>query len=91
MEQRLKQALSLTIEALCNSACSRYDDPAGRTKLYEDTLALVREMVGPELRLTTMKVVCAWCDSHLGDKEGNGAVGDSHGICVPCAEAQGTT
>jgi len=84
----LHQALSISIEALCNMSCSRYDDPAARQKLYHDTLNLVRSFIGPELRLTTMKVTCAWCKRPQESKEGNGATGEIHGICPECVEEQ---
>jgi hypothetical protein len=81
---QLHRALSLTIEALCNMSCTRYDDPAARTKLFTDTLDIVRGLIGPELRLTTMKVTCAWCQTPQESKEGNGSTGESHGICPSC-------
>ena len=33
---------------------------------------------------TTIKVVCAWCGISLGEKDGQGAEGISHGICPEC-------
>ena len=30
------------------------------------------------------KVICAWCDKELGEKEDLG--GDSHGLCLECKE-----
>jgi len=34
----------------------------------------------------TMKIVCAYCGRCIGEKEGNGVEGDSHGICQECFE-----
>jgi len=34
----------------------------------------------------TMKIVCAYCGRYIGEKEGNGVEGDSHGICQECFE-----
>jgi len=31
-----------------------------------------------------MKVVCAWCGKHMGEKDGRGVEGTSHGICKEC-------
>ena len=31
-----------------------------------------------------MKVVCAWCDKDMGEKDGKGVEGISHGICEEC-------
>jgi len=33
-----------------------------------------------------MKIVCAYCGRCIGEKEGNGVEGDSHGICQECFE-----
>ena len=33
-----------------------------------------------------MKVVCAWCDKDMGEKDGKGVEGISHGICEECLE-----
>jgi len=33
-----------------------------------------------------MKIVCAYCGRYIGEKEGNGVEGDSHGICQECFE-----
>jgi hypothetical protein len=32
----------------------------------------------------TMRIVCAYCGRCMGEKEGNGVEGDSHGICQEC-------
>ncbi|HKI83862.1 MAG TPA: hypothetical protein VKA63_05945 [Candidatus Krumholzibacteria bacterium] len=32
-----------------------------------------------------MKRVCAWCDLHLGTKDGEGVEGVTAGICERCA------
>ena len=34
---------------------------------------------------TILKVVCAWCSKSLGEKDGQGQAGTSHGICPACA------
>lgn len=31
-----------------------------------------------------LRVVCAWCGKHIGDKDGEGKTGISHGICKEC-------
>ena len=31
-----------------------------------------------------MKIVCAWCGKDMGEKDGKGAKGISHGICQEC-------
>ena len=31
-----------------------------------------------------MKIVCAWCSKDLGEKNGGGAEGVSHGLCEEC-------
>ena len=33
-----------------------------------------------------MKVICAWCGKSMGEKEGEGVEGVSHGICEECLE-----
>jgi len=33
-----------------------------------------------------MKVVCAWCDKEIGEKNGGGIEGVSHGICEVCSK-----
>jgi hypothetical protein len=32
-----------------------------------------------------LKIVCAWCETELGEKAGGPGI--SHGICPPCSEA----
>ncbi len=34
--------------------------------------------------MTTLKVVCAWCGVDLGEKDGKGEEGVSHGMCEKC-------
>jgi len=34
--------------------------------------------------MTTLKVICAWCGAPLGEKDGQGEVGISHGMCQKC-------
>lgn len=31
-----------------------------------------------------MKIVCAWCGRGMGEKDGEGIEGISHGICEEC-------
>jgi peptide deformylase len=38
--------------------------------------------------MTTLKVVCAWCGKDLGEKDGQGTEGISHGICKDCLAKQ---
>ena len=38
---------------------------------------------------TTMKVVCAWCGADMGEKDGLGNTGTTHGICEKCFRKQG--
>ena len=33
-----------------------------------------------------MKVICAWCGKSLGEKDGQGVEGISHGMCAECQE-----
>ena len=33
-----------------------------------------------------MKVVCSWCGKEMGEKDGKGVEGVSHGICDSCFE-----
>ncbi|MFA5317791.1 MAG: response regulator, partial [Dehalococcoidales bacterium] len=33
---------------------------------------------------TTLKIVCAWCGRYIGEKDGYGVKGISHGICKQC-------
>ena len=35
--------------------------------------------------MTVIKMVCAWCGKPMGEKEGGGVEGVSHGICKKCA------
>jgi hypothetical protein len=86
VQTKLAKALSVTVEALCQAQTSRYDERASRDKLFSDTLALVREFVGLEFRLTTMTRVCMYCQTDQGGKEGNGATGETATICPPCLE-----
>lgn len=32
-----------------------------------------------------MKVLCAWCGKKMGEKQGDGVEGVSHGICKQCS------
>ncbi len=31
-----------------------------------------------------MKIVCAWCGKDVGEKDGEGIEGISHGVCEEC-------
>ena len=31
-----------------------------------------------------MKIVCAWCNKNMGEKNGRGVKGVTHGICKQC-------
>ena len=31
-----------------------------------------------------MKIVCAWCDTDMGEKDGEGVSGITHSICPAC-------
>jgi len=35
---------------------------------------------------TIMKVECAWCGADLGEKDGKGETGTTHGICQDCID-----
>ena len=35
----------------------------------------------------TITVICAWCGKSLGEKDGQGVEGISHGICEDCLKA----
>lgn len=86
MQEKLGSALSVAVAALNNMACGRYDESRDRYTLFNDTIAVIREHVGLDVRLTTMKVTCAWCEKSLGDVEGDGATGESHGLCISCKD-----
>ena len=32
-----------------------------------------------------IKIICAWCGKEMGEKEGEGIEGISHGMCNKCA------
>ncbi len=33
-----------------------------------------------------MKIVCAWCNKDMGEKDGKGIEGTSHSICQDCLD-----
>lgn len=33
-----------------------------------------------------MKIMCAWCNKEIGEKDGGGIEGVSHGICEACSK-----
>ena len=37
---------------------------------------------------TTLHVVCAWCHKPMGEVDGKGISGVSHGICPECFDVQ---
>ena len=36
-----------------------------------------------------MKIVCAWCGRDIGEKDGKGVEGISHGVCKECFDRLG--
>ena len=34
--------------------------------------------------MSTLTIICAWCGTALGSKDGNGAAGETSGICEAC-------
>ena len=34
--------------------------------------------------MTIISIICAWCGEKIGEKDGHGIKGDSHGICNKC-------
>jgi len=38
------------------------------------------------LKQTTLTIVCAWCNKDMGEKDGQGVSGTTHGICPDCQE-----
>ncbi|KKM14459.1 hypothetical protein LCGC14_1705880 [marine sediment metagenome] len=37
---------------------------------------------------SVLKSICAWCQKDLGDKDGEGVEGISHGICEDCLQVE---
>ena len=37
------------------------------------------------VKVTELKVVCAWCKKDMGSKDGEGTTGTSHSICPDCS------
>ena len=35
-----------------------------------------------------MTIICAWCGKDMGEKDGQGQEGTTHGICQECMEKQ---
>ncbi len=35
--------------------------------------------------VTIIKIECAWCGKGMGEKDGEGQTGISHGLCPECA------
>ncbi len=36
------------------------------------------------MKKTVIRVICAWCNMHMYDKDGQGVEGISHAICEDC-------
>ena len=34
--------------------------------------------------MTVIRVICGWCGKNMGEKDGQGIEGESHGICDNC-------
>lgn len=34
--------------------------------------------------MSIIKIVCSWCKKNLGEKDGEGETGISHGMCPEC-------
>lgn len=85
--QQARSALSLAVAALCEMTYARNDETRAREEIFIKTLAEIRGVAG-EIRLTSMRVSCAWCEREMGYKEGNGAVGETSTICPDCFKAQ---
>jgi len=84
MQEKLAQALTVAVAALCTMQSVRYDNHLDRDQLFSDTLSAVREIVGPDHRITSMPRKCMCCGEGQGTKEGNGATGETATICPPC-------
>jgi hypothetical protein len=85
--RQARGALSIAVEAMCQMTYARYDETWLREDLFADAVKRIRAAAG-EIRLTSMKVTCAWCNTHQGYKEGNGATGETSTICPACFKAQ---
>jgi len=87
MQEKLSEALSVAVSALCTMQSVKYEDYRDRSKLFIDALANIRSIVGDDHRLTSMPRKCIYCKEPLGTKEGNGATGETSAICPPCMES----
>ncbi len=38
---------------------------------------------------TVLIIVCAWCGDKMGEKDGHGQTGVTHGICADCLAKEG--
>ena len=45
--------------------------------------------LGKGERGVELKIVCAWCGKDMGEKDGKGVEGISHGLCKECSEKLG--
>ncbi len=53
---------------------------------FEAVTGITRENVEQIMRdRAKIKVVCAWCQTDMGTKDGDGTTGVSHGICAACS------
>jgi hypothetical protein len=85
--QQARSALSLAVAALCEMTYHRNDETRAREEIFLKALAEIR-MVAGDIRLTSMRVTCAWCNKEMGHKEGNGSTGETSTICPECFKAQ---
>jgi len=37
--------------------------------------------------MTTLTIMCAWCRAYMGEKDGRGVEGTTHGMCRGCWES----
>jgi hypothetical protein len=85
--QQARSALSLAVAALCEMTYQRNDETRAREEIFLKALAEIR-MVAGDIRLTSMRVTCAWCNKGMGHKEGNGSTGETSTICPECLAKQ---
>jgi hypothetical protein len=64
----------------------------GIKRVKEKAIALndgvQRQFSKPYQIKTVIQVICAWCGKSLGQKDGEGIEGISHGICPECEAKQ---
>ncbi len=56
----------------------------------ERKLFLAGVLLGAQLYggIKMMQVVCAWCGKDMGEKDGQGQEGATHGICEECSKKE---